>query len=261
MYGYSDYGYYSGGFTTAITIIYLLIAVISIVTMWKIFTKAGKPGWASIVPIYNIYVLFEITWGKGIKFLLLLIPIVNIVIGIMTYSKLSKSFGKGMGFTLGLLFLFPIFMLLLAFDSSQYIGPSGAVAAGGYNSYSPPPGPGYPPQGNVYPTQQSGYLHPTNTTTQPIAIDNSWQCDCGKMSSGKFCAECGKEKPIIAPPSPLEQPANNNWLCSCGQSNKGMFCPTCGSKKNTQPTNGSWLCSCGRNNTGGFCPACGARKR
>ena len=102
--------------------IVLAIYVVGVVAMWKIFAKAGQPGWAAIVPLYNIYILFKITWGKGILFLLMLIPIVNIVIMIMTMMKLSKAFGKGTGFGIGLIFLGFIFMLILGFDKSQYVG-------------------------------------------------------------------------------------------------------------------------------------------
>lgn len=121
MMNYWNYDYYyrpSPGatvFTTA-------IAILAIVALWKIFEKAGEPGWAAIIPFYNVYVLFKITWGSGWKFLLLLIPIANIVIGIITMVKLAKAFGKSGGFAVGLIFLSVIFYCILAFDSSTYIG-------------------------------------------------------------------------------------------------------------------------------------------
>lgn len=68
----------------------LLLGVAGIVACWLLFKKAGKPGWASIVPFYNVYTLFEITWGSGWRFLMLLIPIYNIVLGIQTCIKLAK---------------------------------------------------------------------------------------------------------------------------------------------------------------------------
>ena len=104
------------------TILSLALAVLGIVAMWKIFEKAGKPGWAAIIPFYNIYVLFEITWGNGWKFLFLLIPIANIVFAIITMVKLAKAFGKSGGFAVGLIFLSIIFYCILAFDQSQYLG-------------------------------------------------------------------------------------------------------------------------------------------
>ena len=104
------------------TFLSLAIAVLGIVAMWKIFEKAGEPGWAAIIPFYNLYVLFKITWGSGWKFLLLLIPIANIVFLIITMVKLAKAFGKSGGFAVGLIFLSIIFYCILAFDQSQYQG-------------------------------------------------------------------------------------------------------------------------------------------
>jgi hypothetical protein len=96
--------------------------VISIVSMWKIFTKAGKPGWASIIPIYNIVVLFRISGLNALLILLMFIPIVNVVMIFVLYINLAKSFGKGAGFGLGLIFLNIIFMPILAFSNAEYQG-------------------------------------------------------------------------------------------------------------------------------------------
>jgi len=107
-------------------ILYLAIIVLVIAGFWKVFTKAGKPGWAVIIPIYNIIVLLEIT-GKPIWwFLLLLLPIVNIVIIIMVYHALSLSFGKGAGFTFGLFLLGFIFIPILGFGDATYTPPQSA---------------------------------------------------------------------------------------------------------------------------------------
>lgn len=104
------------------TVIYVLL----IIAMWKIFTKAGKPGWASIVPIYNVIVMFQIIGLNPWLLLLYLIPVVNfvvaIVFSIMQASRLSKAFGKGTGFAFGLFFLNPIFLLILGFGDSKYVG-------------------------------------------------------------------------------------------------------------------------------------------
>ena len=100
----------------------LALAILLIVSIWKIYKKAGKAGWASIVPFYNNYVLFEIAYGNGWKFLWLFVPFVNIYFAIAVYFKLAKAFGKGTGFGFGLLFLSFIFFPILAFDSSTYIG-------------------------------------------------------------------------------------------------------------------------------------------
>lgn len=99
----------------------MIVSIVTIVAMWKLFKKAGKPGWASIIPIYNTYTLFDIVYpGHGIKFLLMLIPFVNIYIGIKCYIDLAKAFGKSGAYALGLIFLNPIFMCILGFDSSVY---------------------------------------------------------------------------------------------------------------------------------------------
>lgn len=75
------------------------------------------------MPFYNAYVLFKITWGSGWKFLLMLIPIANAVIAIITLVKLAKAFGKGGGWACGLIFLEPIFICIMAFDGNiQYVG-------------------------------------------------------------------------------------------------------------------------------------------
>lgn len=104
-------------------IIVLAILVVSLIGLWKMFTKAGKPGWACIIPFYSQYCQFEMAWGNGWLFLLTFLPCVNFVVMIMMWLKMAKAFGQGTGFGLGLLFLNPIFTLILGFGSAQYIGP------------------------------------------------------------------------------------------------------------------------------------------
>ena len=106
-------------------IIYLAIIVLIIASMWTVFSKAGKPGWASIIPIYNLIVLLEVVGKPWWWLLLMLIPIVNIIILIIVYHNLSLSFGKGGGFTVGLILLGFIFLPILAFSDVTYIGPGG----------------------------------------------------------------------------------------------------------------------------------------
>ena len=115
--------YPSGGGSSAGSIVGLLIAIIVIVAMWKIFTKAGQPGWACLIPLYNIYVLCKIVGRPGWWLILMLIPFVNVIIGIILCIDLAKSFGKGVGFGLGLIFLSFIFYPILGFGSAQYQGP------------------------------------------------------------------------------------------------------------------------------------------
>ena len=116
----------------------LIISVIMIIAYWKIFTKAGKPGWAAIIPIYNIIVLLEIV-GKPVWWIILfLIPCVNIIFAIWTVNLLSKSFGQSEGFTVGLLLLGVVFYPILAFGNYQYMGPAAAEAKG---TWTQPPSP------------------------------------------------------------------------------------------------------------------------
>lgn len=111
------------GFSMVIMLIYLVVLIVMLIGIWKLFTKAGQPGWGAIIPFYNMYLLFKITFGNGWYFLFSFIPIVNFVFSIILLFKLSKAFGKGIGFGFGLLFLSPIFFCILGFGSARYIGP------------------------------------------------------------------------------------------------------------------------------------------
>lgn len=116
--------------------------VIMIVANWKIYTKAGEAGWKSLIPYYSQYILFRITWNTAVFWAFFVASIaatvfgrmelgvlagicsvVTTIISLVSVYKLSKAFGHGIGFTLGLIFLNPIFILILAFGSSEYEGP------------------------------------------------------------------------------------------------------------------------------------------
>ena len=102
--------------------------IIAVIGMWKTFEKAGKPGWAAIIPIYNYIVMLEIV-GKPIWWIILfLVPCANIIIPIWVINLLAKSFGKSEGFTIGLLLLPFIFFPILGFGSATYLGPSAKEA-------------------------------------------------------------------------------------------------------------------------------------
>lgn len=103
--------------------IYLAVIVLIIVSMWKIFTKAGKPGWAAIIPIYNLIVLLEIVGKPAWWVILVLIPFVNFFVLIYLAHLLSKSFGKDIVMTLLLIFLPFIGYPVLAFGDATYGGP------------------------------------------------------------------------------------------------------------------------------------------
>lgn len=107
-------------------LIQLAILAFFVVVGWKIFVKAGEPGWAAIVPIYNIIVFLKII-GKPVWWIVLfLIPIVNFVIAIIASIELAKCFGKSTGFGIGLAFLGFIFAPILAFGDATYQGPASA---------------------------------------------------------------------------------------------------------------------------------------
>lgn len=131
----------------------LIIAVVTIVGKWKIYEKAGKPGWAAIIPIYNWIVMLEIV-GKPIWWVVLFfIPCVNIIFLIWTVNLLSKSFGQTEGFTIGLILLGFVFYPILGFGNYQYLGPSAAEAGGLRNG----------------PFNQNNYRDPFNTPPPPQA--------------------------------------------------------------------------------------------
>jgi hypothetical protein len=129
--GQVDYSYSSKGKAPSpvSTIVGLLIALLLIVAMWKVFTKAGQPGWASIIPIYNLYVWCKIVGRPWWWILLMLIPFVNFIILIILCIDTAKSFGKGAGFGIGLALLGIIFWPILGFGSAQYQGPAAAQPA------------------------------------------------------------------------------------------------------------------------------------
>lgn len=110
-------------------ILIIAFAILMIASMWKVFEKAGQPGWAAIIPIYNIYIMTKIGGKPGWWVLLFLIPFVNYVFLIWLYNMISKSFGKDEGFTAGLVILGFIFWPILGFGSAKYLGPFGDPAA------------------------------------------------------------------------------------------------------------------------------------
>ena len=105
-----------------LALIWLVLVIGAIAGMWKTFDKAGKPGWAAIVPIYNIIVMLEIA-GKPIWWIILfLIPLVNLVVAILTMIAFAARFGKSAGFGVGLALLGFVFFPILGFGDAQYTG-------------------------------------------------------------------------------------------------------------------------------------------
>ncbi|MGD0785595.1 MAG: DUF5684 domain-containing protein [Sedimentisphaerales bacterium] len=105
-----------------LALLQLAIIIFMIVSMWKVFEKAGQPGWASIIPIYNCYILLKIASKPGWWLILMFIPLVNLVIAFITYLGIAENFGKSTGFAVGLFFLPFIFFPILAFGDAQYSG-------------------------------------------------------------------------------------------------------------------------------------------
>lgn len=138
------------GLGAAFFVVALIVGILTIIAMWKIFTKAGEAGWKSIIPIYNAYILFKICWETKYFWILFLVAflggflsglipaiatvvtiiagIIEIVIYIILDVKLAKAFGKGTGFAVGIVLLNTIFTLILGFGSSTYVGKESANA-------------------------------------------------------------------------------------------------------------------------------------
>ena len=122
-------GIMAGLFGGVFMLVWLAVVVVSIASLWKLYIKAGQPGWAGIVPIYNIIVLLTIV-GRPIWWIALFcVPFVNIIVLIIVFIDLAKSFGKDLGFAIGMILLSIIFLPMLAFGDSQYVGPSAGGAA------------------------------------------------------------------------------------------------------------------------------------
>jgi hypothetical protein len=138
-----------GGLLLVYFLFWGAIAVIQIAGMWKAFDKAGEPGWAAIIPIYNIWIMIKIADKEGWWLILFLIPCVNIVAAIVVMMAFAEKFGKEAIYGLGLAFLGVIFWPMLGFGSSQYVGAGagGYPQQGGYPPQQPPgPPPGQPGQ-------------------------------------------------------------------------------------------------------------------
>ena len=114
-------------FGSAMMLVWLAVIVIVIAGGWKVFAKAGEPGWAIIIPFFNIYTMLKIVGRPAWWLVLYLIPIVNIVIALIVAIDMAKSFGQSAAFGIVLLFLLAgIGFLILGFGSAKYLGPAAA---------------------------------------------------------------------------------------------------------------------------------------
>ncbi len=111
---------------------WLVLVVILLAGFWKMFLKAGQPGWACLIPIYNVYVLLKVAGRPGWWLLLFIIPIVNFIISIVVAIDVAKAFGQSAMFGFFLNFLLGgIGYVILGFGNFRYLGPqTQAVAAG-----------------------------------------------------------------------------------------------------------------------------------
>jgi len=109
-------------FLLPLIIVGFWICIIELIGLWFLFVKAGEPGWAAIIPVYNYLIAIKIAGKQWWFLLLMLIPVVNLVIYIMILHGLSKNFGKGAWFTVGLFFFRFIFIPILGFGKAQYVG-------------------------------------------------------------------------------------------------------------------------------------------
>lgn len=191
MYDYNgyDYGYeYSNeavdslgtiatgfaAFGVVVWLISMAISIFTIVCNWKMFKKAGKGGWEAIIPIYNIIVMMQIAELPLWHLVLLLIPFANIYVMFKLYIELAHKFNKSTVFGVGLVFLYPIFIAILAFDKNAvYVGNQSNVAQ------------------NQQPTQQQNQP----TMQQPLNSNPAFCTGCGSAlaPNTKFCTYCGKQ--------------------------------------------------------------------
>jgi hypothetical protein len=117
-------GIMGAGIGCCFMVVWLAVLVVVIAGMWKVFVKARQPGWAAIIPIFNLYILCLMAGKPPWWIILFFIPLVNIVVAILLCIELAKYFGKGVGFALGLAILPFIFYPILGFGSATYSGPA-----------------------------------------------------------------------------------------------------------------------------------------
>jgi hypothetical protein len=101
-------------------LIYLGIGIAALAGMWQMFVKMGLPGWACIVPIYNYIVMLDAIGRPTWWVLLMFVPVANIVVLFLIYQDVAEGFGKDTLFAVGMLFLAPIFFLILGFGDAQW---------------------------------------------------------------------------------------------------------------------------------------------
>lgn len=199
-------------FWIAFWIICMVFAVVQIVAMWKLFKKAGRPGWASIIPVYNYIVLIQVAeapmWYLALVFLVFPVGL------LMTYIKVAEKFGKSAGFGV-LTWFFPFVGLpILAFGKSQYLGmPVGQYQQPVYNQ--PMQQPMYnQPQMNAQP-QQPMYTQPVQPQMNVQPMQQTYQQPV---------------QPQVAPQAPVQPQVKTCPTCSAVNPVDAQFCANCGNR-------------------------------
>lgn len=192
-YGY-DYGYDVGstvatgfgailGILAFIYILCIAVSIFTIVCNWKVFKKAGKHGWESIIPIYNTIVLLEITKLPMWYLVLFFVPIGNIVVLFLIYIELAKKFGQSTLFGIGLVFLTPIFMAILAFNKNYVYQVDNGLSSNTTVTYA-----------NENPQPVEPVVQPIQQTEQSTVHPNNCpNCGAAVNSNDRFCMYCGKQ--------------------------------------------------------------------
>jgi hypothetical protein len=226
------YDYYSPGndvfygvsqAMSAVWIIFLIPALVvlalTIAANWKLYEKAGEPGWAAIVPFYNSYTLYKISWGNGWFFFLAYIPFVSFVIYVITMVKLSQAFGKDGAWAIGLIFLNTIFLCIMAFSKdTQYVGVSDGSAAAGA---------GYTANG------QQGFQNPYSAGNQTYRQPSSQNSDYYYQPTAGAYQNTGQSTPSSNQDIPYAKPAGGSPNNS--ETSVNSFCPNCGAKFEGSP--------------------------
>lgn len=123
---YSDYSTLSSFDELIVLLIvcfvYISIFIVTTIAWWKLFKKADRPGWAALIPVYSLYVIFDIVYDEGLKFLTLFIPFYNIYVSVKLYVDLAQCYGYHPLFGVGAFLLSPIFIPIMAFSDSVYWG-------------------------------------------------------------------------------------------------------------------------------------------
>ena len=178
-------------FSAVSMFISLGVSVLIIISLWKIFTKAGKPGWAAIVPIYNIIVLLEVVELPMWYIALFFIPFANIYAIFKIYIELAHKFGKSTGFGVAMVFFSVICLPILAFSKNAVYGGSAVQA----QPAAPVQQPVQPVQASIpqQPVYNTNINQPASTQIQPEYTQNTSQPIYNNQPSTRICPNCGAQ--------------------------------------------------------------------